>query len=581
MRRLPQPVAHSTLMVRLAVVGMAVAVVALGGLAVWAAVVLQNGAHGLSQVGLQTSGHLRAVQAVSVLDTQTDALEDGVAESELRRIREAQRTLGEAVERMRADGVADTSRMAGDAQPLLRRLGPAIDRFLSGPTAGGEIDGAAENEMDNLIAALQQLLLNRFDSDPSELLASQLEDVTASSQTLRGAAFVLIPFGLVGVAVCGWLLSAYRRRSEATMLSALEMSTQEARTDQLTGLANRRALLEEFERRDGQTEHFLLALADLNGFKHYNDTFGHPAGDALLRRLGRKLDAACPPDGFAARLGGDEFCVLLPVWTRPDEVHSLLHQALSEQGEGFHITAACGVAAVPGEAREASAALRLADNRMYTAKISAHASGERAMSVALMRMLDERHPGLGSHGEQVAELVVACARELGLPDEEIATVERAAELHDIGKVGVPSAIVTKPGPLSDEEWDFMRRHSIIGERILAGVPSMEGVAPLVRAAHEQWDGRGYPDGLAGEQIPFGARIMAVADSFCAMTETRPYAQARSLHSARSELRACSGTQFDPRVLSAFLDMLDRRGTRDVVDGDSPAIRQAEMSGAAI
>ncbi|HMJ04313.1 MAG TPA: HD-GYP domain-containing protein, partial [Conexibacter sp.] len=236
-------------------------------------------------------------------------------------------------------------------------------------------------------------------------------------------------------------------------------------------------------------------------------------------------------------------------------------------------TAACGVAAVPDEASDASAALRLADNRMYAVKVSAYASSERAMSVALMRMLDERHPGLGSHGEQVAKLVVACAQELRLPDEEIATVERAAELHDLGKVGIPSAILTKPGPLSDEEWDFMRRHSIIGERILAGVPSMECVAPLVRAAHEQWDGRGYPDGLAGEQIPLGARIMAVADAFCAMTENRPYAQARSLHSARSELRACSGTQFDPSVLSAFLDMLDRRQDVDAPadNGGSPAV----------
>jgi diguanylate cyclase (GGDEF)-like protein len=563
------PAAPPKLVARLAVVGMALAVVALGALAVWAAIVAQNGAHGLSRAGVQTSGHLRAVQALSVLDTQTDALEDGVTDRKLRRLREAQGALREAVERMETGGVAQASRIARDAQPLLRRLYPAVDRFLSRPSAGGEIDLVAEEKMDDLIADLQQLL-NQSGSDPSDLLASQLEDVTGSERTVRSTAFVLIPLGLGGVAVCGWLLSTYRRRSEATMLTALAMTTQEARTDQLTGLPNRRALLEEFERRSGQAEAFTLALADLNGFKRYNDTFGHPAGDALLRRLGRKLAAACDGNGVAARLGGDEFCVLLPAETPVDDVHSLLHEALSEEGEGFHITAASGAAAVPEEAGDSSTALRLADTRMYAAKVSAHPSAEHAISAALTRMLDERHPGLGTHGEQVSELAVECADTLGLAAEEIGSVKRAAELHDLGKVGIPSAILTKEGTLSDEEWDFVRRHSIIGERILAGLPSMERVATLIRSAHERWDGHGYPDGLAGEQIPVGARIVAVADAFSAMTEDRPYAQARSLQSARAELQACSGTQFDPAVVAAFLNALDRREADAVADAHPAA-----------
>jgi diguanylate cyclase (GGDEF)-like protein len=556
MTKTQSSVAPSRSVARLAVVGMALAVVALGGLAVWAAVVTQNGANGLSQAGVQTAGHLRAVQALIVLDTQSDALEEGVTERRLNTIRRAQPALAEAIDRMETGGVVQVSRIARDARPLMRRLGPAVDRFLAGPSRGGEIDEAAEEEMDAVLTDLQRLF-NQSNSDPSKLLVSQLQDVTASERAVRGTAIVLIPLGLAGVAACGWLLSVYRRRSEAAMLSALETSTQEARTDHLTGLPNRRALLEEFEHRIGRSECFTLALADLNGFKRYNDTFGHPAGDALLRRLGQKLDAACSEYGIAARLGGDEFCVLLTEQLSVEDVHSLLSEALSEEGEGFHITAASGVAAVPGEAGAATAALRLADTRMYTAKASAHTSAEYAMAVTLMRMLDERHPGLGSHGEEVSELAVACAAELGLPEEEIKLVERAAELHDLGKVGIPSAILTKPGPLSDEEWDFMKRHSIIGERILSGVPSMERVATLIRSAHEHWDGGGYPDGLAGEQIAIGARIVGVADAFCAMTETRPYAQARSLQSARDELRACSGTQFDPAVIDAFLSALDR------------------------
>ena len=143
-------------------------------------------------------------------------------------------------------------------------------------------------------------------------------------------------------------------------------------------------------------------------------------------------------------------------------------------------------------------------------------------------------------------------------------MERAAELHDIGKVAIPSEILTNGGRLGNEDWDFMRRHSIIGERILAGVPSLERVAPLVRSSHERWDGGGYPDGLAGQEIPIGARIVFVADAFCAITEKRPYAGPRSVESARQELRACSGTQFDPTVVTAFLDVLDsRRQAADV------------------
>jgi HD-GYP domain-containing protein (c-di-GMP phosphodiesterase class II) len=176
-------------------------------------------------------------------------------------------------------------------------------------------------------------------------------------------------------------------------------------------------------------------------------------------------------------------------------------------------------------------------------------------------MLDERHPGLGSHLEEVASLAVACAEALELAPDDIRLIEQAAELHDIGKVGIPSEILTKQGPLTDEESAFMRRHSVIGERILAGTPSLDPVAALVRASHERWDGSGYPDSLAGEAIPLGARIILVADAFCAMTQDRPYAAARSVESARQELRACSGTQFDPAVVTAFFAVLDGRNAQ--------------------
>ena len=538
---------------------MSLAVVALGALAVWAAIVTQNGADGLSQAGVQTSGHLRAVQSLSLIDTSTDALEERIVPSELAKLRQAQNVLDDALTRMENGGVREATMIAAQSKPIVARLKPAIERFVAKPP-GFDSDGTAgaEEEMENILSELQ-VVLNDLDSDPSELLNTKLAAVTATERTVRGTAFVLIPLGLGGVAACAWLLSLYRRRAEATMRGALESTSREARTDELTGLPNRRALLEELESRVGEGTTFTLALADLNGFKRYNDTFGHPAGDALLRRLGRKLAAACEDRGIASRLGGDEFCVLFDGELPAGGIQALLGDALSDEGEGFHITSESGTVAVPQEATDPSAALRLADARLYAAKVGSHSNAEEAMFGALIRMLDERHPGLGSHLEEVAILSVACAEALGLEPDDIRLIERAAELHDIGKVGIPSAILTKEGPLSDEEAEFMRRHSVIGERILAGIPSLDPVAGLVRSSHERWDGNGYPDSLAGEEIPLGSRIVLVADAFCAMTQDRPYAAARSVQSARRELQACSGTQFDPAVVAAFLGVLDSRG----------------------
>jgi diguanylate cyclase (GGDEF)-like protein len=542
----------SKLFARIAVAGMFVAVLALGGLAVWAAIVTQNGAQGLSRAGVQTSGHLRALQALSLLDTQADALEDGSVPGEVARLRHAQRVLDEALLRMEQGGVREASRIADRAKPVVRRLKPAVDRFLAGD--GGTV---AEDQLEDSLTELL-VLLNDLDADPSLLLATKLESVTAAERTVRATAFALIPIGLISVAGCGWLLSFYRRRSEATMRDAIDMTAREARTDQLTGLPNRRALLEELEDRSNRDERFILTLADLNGFKRYNDTFGHPAGDALLRRLGRKLADVAEGRGMAARLGGDEFCVLLPEEVSADEAQALLSPALSDEGEGFCITASCGVVAVPSEAGDPSAALRLADSRMYASKVRTQASEDHGMSVTLMRMLDARHPGLGDHVEEVATLAVACAEALGLSPDDVRTIEHAAQLHDVGKVAVPSEILTKEAPLNADEWEFVRRHSLIGERILSGVPELEAMALLVRSSHERWDGRGYPDELAGKRIPIGARIICAADAYCAMTEVRPYAGARSAAFARGELLACSGTQFDPAVVTALLATLDSR-----------------------
>jgi diguanylate cyclase (GGDEF)-like protein len=335
----------------------------------------------------------------------------------------------------------------------------------------------------------------------------------------------------------------------------LRASRDEALTDALTGLGNRRALtraLDEWLAVVSADRPVVLALFDLDGFKHYNDTFGHPAGDALLVRLGRSLAGFMEGRGDVFRMGGDEFCALFEAG---DEgiipIVEGAGLALSEHGEGFSVSCSHGAITLPGEARDAAGALRLADQRMYANKHAGRVSAGRQTADALLRALAARDPDLASQTEAV-ELAVATAYALRQSPDEIERVRHATELRDVGKVAVPDAILGKPGPLRPEEWEFVRRHPAIGERIIDGAPALHRVGVLVRSSHERWDGAGYPDKLAGDAIPLGARIVAVADAFAAMTARRPYRPARSADEAVEELRACAGTQFDPDVVEAFV-----------------------------
>ena len=335
----------------------------------------------------------------------------------------------------------------------------------------------------------------------------------------------------------------------------LRTSRHEAASDALTGLSNRRSLIAELERRlaADEPEPAVLALFDLDGFKAYNDAFGHPAGDLLLRRLGARL-AEIGGRELAFRMGGDEFCILLPADGSADLV-GRAQLALSESGEGFTVGASAGTVALPAEARTVSEALAIADRRMYAQKRGGRTSASNQSKDVLLRAVHERSPNLGAHGGEVAELAERTARHLGLEVEMVRAVRQGAELHDIGKLAVPDTILNKPGPLDDAEWGFMRRHTLVGERILAAAPALVDVAKLVRASHERWDGNGYPDGLAGVEIPLGARVIAVCDAWDAMVTDRPYRRAMPREEALAELGRCAGTQFDPDVVEAFRAVL--------------------------
>ena len=330
-------------------------------------------------------------------------------------------------------------------------------------------------------------------------------------------------------------------------------SRSEAATDALTGLGNRRKLLTDLERAladCGDTE-FVLVIFDLDGFKSYNDSFGHPAGDALLSRLGEKLDRVATSFGKSYRLGGDEFCVL---GFGPSAEHEALAQAaaeaLREEGEGFRVTSSYGFVTLPTEALDSSDALRIADQRLYRHKNSRR-SGRGNQHEVLLQALHEREPGMRSHASNVAALSVALARRMGIGGEELMELRLAAELHDVGKLAVPDGILHKPGPLDESEWALLRQHPLVGQRILGAAHLLNAIGVIVRHTHERWDGTGYVDGIAGDAIPFAARVIAVCDAFSAMTSDRPYRPALTEDGALRELHRCAGSQFDPEIVEAF------------------------------
>jgi diguanylate cyclase (GGDEF)-like protein len=388
---------------------------------------------------------------------------------------------------------------------------------------------------------------------PLIALVTLVAVVFAASDPLAHA-LVLASVALV-CARLGITLRANHRLMDVVR-AAERASAEQARTDPLTTLGNRRALETELTARTLASDPFTLVWLDLNGFKSYNDRFGHSAGDALLRRMGLALALAAGPRGHTFRPGGDEFCVLLGGRVdRGDRLMDDVMGALTENGVGFSISPACGIVAIPDEAHDAESAQRLADERMYGDKRSGRKSPAEEMSELLSRVVAEREPALHEHANNVVNLAVAAARSLGCEGEELDVVARAAEQHDVGKLAIPDAILLKPGILDESEWDIVRQHTIVGERILAGTPALRPVARVVRSCHESWDGTGYPDGLVGREIPLAARIISVSDAYSAMISDRPYRRALSASAAVDELRRCAGTQFDPDVVEPFVRSL--------------------------
>ena len=374
---------------------------------------------------------------------------------------------------------------------------------------------------------------------------------------------------------------------QARMRQLVERLSDAARTDPLTGLQNRRGFEEEIERevlRARRTEGTIaVVMGDLDEFKRLNDRYGHLAGDAALEGVGSTLATGKRDIDTVARTGGEEFALLLPDTDRRG-AYALAERLRMDIDRRFaqapRLTISFGVACFPDHARSAQGLLKTADRALYAAKrlgrdrtvIFSDQLGEVLGSpgaleseakeaqlttlVSLAEALDLRDTGTSDHSETVARLSAMAAQELGLPPSRVERVGIAGRLHDIGKVAVPDSILRKAGPLEEHEWVEMRRHPEIGAQIL-GNPVFDDLRSWVLAHHERPDGSGYPFGLVAGEIPLEARILAVADAYEAMTADRVYRPPITREAALEELRRCAGSQFDPRVVEAFVAGLDR------------------------
>jgi diguanylate cyclase (GGDEF)-like protein/putative nucleotidyltransferase with HDIG domain len=355
------------------------------------------------------------------------------------------------------------------------------------------------------------------------------------------------------------LLGSYAVQAAIALTNARLYEAQEqlAARDPLTGLLNRRELQEQMNREiDRCRRHgggFGVVVLDLDGFKLINDTSGHSAGDAALQHVADVLEESVRGSDFAFRMGGDEFALVLTGGLDRAGVLASAHRVCKAiSSADRRVKASYGVAIWPADGIEADTLLVAADRRLYAMK------GERARRLLadtvaiLFGALEAKDAYTAEHTREVAELAERLGRRIGMCEDELVTLHHAAMLHDIGKIAVSTAILTKPASLTDAEFAEIKQHTLAGVRMLERIEEFAPVLPMIRSAHERWDGDGYPDGLAGEQIPFGARLISACDAFHAITSDRPYRAARSVDEAVEELQRCAGTQFDPVVIEALV-----------------------------
>ena len=329
--------------------------------------------------------------------------------------------------------------------------------------------------------------------------------------------------------------------------------------DPLTNLHNRRYYMEEIERLDEEKYYPLSVIsADINGLKIMNDAFGHDAGDLLLCTVADGLVKAFKNESRIARIGGDEFIIMLPNTSREKALNMIsdAKQTIEmNQIHGMNVSVSFGVSTkLKNELVQDT--LKAAENDMYSHKLFEISSHRSETIKTILNTLHEKNPREEKHSARVSMICTKIGSEIKMSKEEISMLKAISNLHDIGKIAIDEAILNKPGKLDDHEWEAIKRHPEIGYRILTASSEYKDIAEDILSHHERYDGKGYPRGLVGEEIPIRARIISIADAYDAMISERPYRKPMSHEQAIDEIKKCMGTQFDPNLASVFIQLFE-------------------------
>jgi len=329
--------------------------------------------------------------------------------------------------------------------------------------------------------------------------------------------------------------------------------------DKLTGLYNRAYFEEKLNIfNDYKYWPVSIMVGDVNGLKLTNDVFGHLEGDKLLVKIAGILQEVCDKRGIVARWGGDEFAVILPNTDSPkmvDITAEIQKACQTSDIEPIKISIALGWATKSADI-PIHEVIKEAEEKMYRHKLLEDKSTRSNIIASLQKSLSERSHETEAHGKQLNEMGLKLGKKIGLNNNELDELSLLSILHDIGKIAIPDHILTKPGKLTNEEWEEMRKHPEIGYRISKSSQELFHIADDILSHHERWDGKGYPQGLKGKEIPRLARILAIVDAYDAMTNSRVYKEAIDHWAAMEEIRLCSGSQFDPEMVEAFLAIME-------------------------